>query len=74
MPGISDVLPGNFIKLNGVGERFNGPVFVSGVKHLYKKATGLQRSAFGLSSEWFAEVSIHTSSPCSRGHDAFAKD
>lgn len=53
--GFPDVLPGNFIKLNGVGERFNGPVFVSGVKHLYKEGDWTTEISFGLSSEWFAE-------------------
>lgn len=54
--GFPDVLPGNFIKLNGVGERFNGPVFVSGVKHLYKEGDWTTEISFGLSSEWFAET------------------
>lgn len=53
--GFPDVLPGNFIKLNGVGERFNGPVFVSGVKHLYKEGDWTTEISFGLSSEWFSE-------------------
>lgn len=54
--GFPDILPGNFIKLNGVGERFNGPVFVSGVKHLYKEGDWTTEISFGLSSEWFAET------------------
>ncbi len=54
--GFPDVLPGNFIKLNGVGERFNGPVFVSGVRHLYKEGDWTTEISFGLSSEWFAET------------------
>jgi Rhs element Vgr protein len=53
--GFPDVLPGHFIKLNGVGERFSGPVFVSGVKHLYKEGDWTTEISFGLSPEWFAE-------------------
>ena len=54
--GFPDVLPGHFIKLNGVGERFNGPVFVSGVKHVYKEGDWTTEISFGLSPEWFAET------------------
>ncbi len=57
--GFPDVLPGNFIKLNGVGERFNGPVFVSGVKHLYKEGDWTTEISFGLSSNGLQKASIH---------------
>jgi Rhs element Vgr protein len=50
--GTSDVKPGVMITLNGVGDRFNGDVFVSGVLHQYDGdwITDIQ---FGWKEEWF---------------------
>jgi Rhs element Vgr protein len=53
--GYSKVKPGDVIKLSGVGDRFNGDVYATGVRHeLYKGAwsTDVQ---FGLSTKWFAK-------------------
>lgn len=54
--GFPDILPGHTITLNGVGERFNGPVYVSAVKHHYKEGDWQTEISFGLSPEWFAET------------------
>ncbi|MBS1902209.1 MAG: type VI secretion system tip protein VgrG [Bacteroidetes bacterium] len=50
--GTSLVKPGNMITLDGVGDRFNGNVFVSGVLHTFdgEWRTDIQ---FGWKSEWF---------------------
>ena len=50
--GKASVKPGNIIKLAGVGNRFNGNVFVTGVLHHYEGAwqTDIQ---FGWRDEWF---------------------
>lgn len=50
--GTSLVKPGNMITLDGVGDRFNGNVFISGVLHTYdgEWRTDIQ---FGWKSEWF---------------------
>lgn len=34
--GNADIKPGTTITLDGVGDRFNGNVFVTGIKHVYK--------------------------------------
>jgi len=38
--GIGNVRPGTVIELSGVGERFNGKIFVSAVRHEYGAAQG----------------------------------
>jgi Rhs element Vgr protein len=50
--GNATVKPGNLIKLAGVGDRFNGNVFVTGVLHHYEGQwqTDIQ---FGWRDEWF---------------------
>ena len=50
--GNAAVKPGNIIKLAGVGDRFNGNVFVTGVLHHYEGAwqTDIQ---FGWRDDWF---------------------
>lgn len=50
--GNADVKPGTTITLAGVGNRFNGNVFVSGVMHHYEGSwqTDIQ---FGWQDEWF---------------------
>ncbi|MEO5642810.1 MAG: type VI secretion system tip protein VgrG [Bacteroidia bacterium] len=54
--GTSMVKPGDVITLGGVGERFNGPVFVSSVLHSFSASTTWYTDInFGYSQEWFAE-------------------
>lgn len=53
--GFPDVKPGLIISLNGVGERFNGPVFVSCVKHEFASGNWTTEVKFGLSETWFTE-------------------
>lgn len=55
MRGLNGVKPGTVITLEGVGERFNGNAFVSGVKHQFYKGEWLMDVQFGLSPEWFSE-------------------
>jgi Rhs element Vgr protein len=54
--GFPDVKPGSIISLNGVGDRFNGPVFVSSVKHDYNSGNWTTEVHFGLSEVWFSET------------------
>ena len=48
--------PGKMIKLEGVGERFSGNAFISGVHHQISDGTWLTTVDFGLSPQWFAET------------------
>ena len=50
--GNADVKPGTMVTLKGVGDRFNGNVFVTGILHHYESGwqTDIQ---FGWREEWF---------------------
>lgn len=53
--GFPDVKPGDIISLNGVGERFNGPVFASSVRNDFIKGNWTTEVIFGMSENWFTE-------------------
>ncbi|MEZ4873952.1 MAG: type VI secretion system tip protein VgrG [Flavobacteriaceae bacterium] len=50
------VLPGNFITLQGLGDRFNGDHFVSSVIHTLSEGNWTTEIGFGLSPQWFTEL------------------
>lgn len=52
--GFAGVKPGHLITLNGVGERLNGHVFVSGIRHEIADGTWVTDIQFGISPDWFA--------------------
>ncbi|MES2555165.1 MAG: type VI secretion system tip protein VgrG [Bacteroidota bacterium] len=54
--GIPAVLPNTTIKLEGVGDRFNGKVYVTGVFHTVAKGNWTVDVQFGLNPEWFSET------------------
>lgn len=54
--GYADIKPGMTVELKGVGDRFNGTVFVSGVRHQVNKANWTTDIQFGFSSEWFHQA------------------
>jgi len=47
--------PGALVELQGVGERFNGRAFVSGVRHEFSRGPWTTDIQIGMPSEWFAE-------------------
>ena len=51
--GITEIKPGHVVKLNGFGKRFNGNVYVTGVRHIYDKSIWETEITFGLSENWF---------------------
>lgn len=52
--GFGKILPGDFIKLKGVGERFNGDALVAGVHQEISSKNWETDISFGLSPEFFA--------------------
>lgn len=52
--GIGNLRPGSIITLEGVGDRFNGNAFVSGIKHTYYRGEWMMDLQFGISPEWFS--------------------
>ncbi|MGN6640669.1 MAG: type VI secretion system tip protein VgrG [Mucilaginibacter sp.] len=51
--GYGSITPGNLINIGGVGERFNGKVFVSGVRQEVANGNWTTDVQFGLSNESF---------------------
>lgn len=52
--GTADVDPGKLVELSGVGERFQGNLYVTGVRHTVEKGDWRTSIQFGLDPEWFA--------------------
>jgi len=59
--GNTEPVPGQVITLEGVGDRFSGDAFVSGVMHQIAEGNWTLDVQFGMDPEWFTDqVSIHT--------------
>jgi Rhs element Vgr protein len=54
--GTADVLPGQLIQLNGVGDRFEGKLFVTGIRHQITEGLWQTTFQFGINPEWFAQT------------------
>lgn len=52
--GTAAVKPANMVKLEGVGERFSGKVFVAGVRHQIAEGNWTTNVQFGMDPAWFA--------------------
>lgn len=58
---------GKTIELAGLGQRFNGTAFVSGVHHHIANGRWLTTATFGLSANWFAEENPNLAAPDASG-------
>lgn len=59
--GIPAVKPNTIITLEGVGDRFNGKAYITGVFHEIAEGNWTIDAQFGLNPEWFSETyDIHT--------------
>lgn len=54
--GTAAVDPGQLIELSGVGERFQGKLYVTAVRHTLEKGDWQTTLQFGVNPEWFAEA------------------
>lgn len=54
--GIPTVKPGTMLKLEGVGDRFNGKVFISAVRHEIANGNWTVDAEFGMNPKWFSET------------------
>lgn len=54
--GIPSVKPGVMLSLAGVGDRFNGDVYITGVKHELSEGSWVCHAQFGLNPEWISET------------------
>jgi len=58
--GVHTVKPGMLVELGGIGDRFNGKAFVSGIQHFIAAGDWQLDIQFGLDPVWFAEsAEIH---------------
>jgi uncharacterized protein involved in type VI secretion and phage assembly len=65
--GSSLVKTGKTIELSGLGDRFNGTAFISGVHHNIHNGVWMTTVNFGLSAQWFAANAPHLSAPGASG-------
>lgn len=65
--GSAKAVTGKMLELAGVGARFNGNVFVSGVHQAIYNGKWLTSAEFGLSARWFAAASPDVSAPEASG-------
>jgi Rhs element Vgr protein len=61
--GVANVLPNSLIEINGVGDRFNGKAWVSGVRHEIARGLWTTDIQLGSSHRWFAEENEITPEP-----------
>ena len=54
--GTAAVSPGQIIELLGVGERFEGKLFVTAVRQQYENGNWQTNIQFGINPEWFAQT------------------
>ncbi len=54
--GTSGIMPGQTIELGGLGDRFNGEYYVSGVQHQIADGSWFTEIQLGLSPEWFQQI------------------
>jgi len=59
--------PGTTIKLAGLGARFNGDAFISGVFHHMERGEWTTQVSFGLSPQWFTEEQFDIEAPLTSG-------
>jgi Rhs element Vgr protein len=58
---------GKTIELAGVGDRFNGPLFISGVHQRIHNGEWLTTAELGLCAHWFAAEAPHVTAPGASG-------
>ncbi|GAB3422889.1 type VI secretion system tip protein VgrG [Niabella aquatica] len=54
--GTAAVIPGQLIELKGVGDRFEGKLYVTGVRHEIQEGSWQTVFQFGIDPGWFAET------------------
>ncbi|NEO22449.1 MAG: type VI secretion system tip protein VgrG [Moorea sp. SIO1F2] len=53
LPGFADIKPGDMIKIDGIGKRFNGKTLVTAIRHQFSRQGWQTYVQFGLSASWF---------------------
>ena len=63
--GIPTIKPGVILNLEGVGDRFNGPVYITAVRHQIAEGNWTVDAQFGMNPRWFSETYEINSLPAS---------
>lgn len=63
--GIPSVKPNTIINLEGVGDRFNGKVYITGIQHVITEGNWTVNAQFGLNPKWFSEIEGVNTQPAS---------
>jgi hypothetical protein len=66
-PGSALPTPGQTLKLDGLGTRFDGKAFISGVTHRIEHGDWTTETEFGLSPGWFVEEQANIEAPPAAG-------
>jgi len=53
--GVTNVLPGDFLTINGAGKNFNGKAFVSAIQHEYSDGDWVTEATLGWNEQFFSE-------------------
>lgn len=64
--GSALAMPGTLIEFKGLGKRFNGKGFISGVVHDISNGNWITTAKIGLSAEWFS-AKVKTEAPIAAG-------
>ncbi len=64
--GSAVALPGKILELKGVGQRFSGKGFISGIKHKIANGSWITTARIGLSPDWVASK-VQTEAPPASG-------
>ncbi len=62
-PGNAAVQPGRMLELNGLGARFNGTAYVTGIRHQAGGGRWVTEAHFGLDRKWFGDTHRDASQP-----------
>jgi Rhs element Vgr protein len=65
--GFSTILPAQIVELAGMGDRFNGKAFISGVRHEIRQNDWKTALEIGLSMETYSEVKTGITAPKAAG-------
>lgn len=63
--GIPTVKPNTILKLEGVGDRFNGNIYITAISHYLADGNWVVNAQFGLNPQWFSETFDIHSQPAS---------
>lgn len=63
--GLPEVKPNTVLNLQGVGDRFNGKVYITALRHSITEGNWVTTAQFGMDPEWFSERNNIGSPPAS---------